>query len=124
MTVTQHDIDTDDKWTGLCTTATAASTSAQNPDSPGISWNLDQGDLLSWTRALQVCHECPFTTQCIAERQAHVREWGKVSAVIWAGVAYSDLGNALDAAGLRRRAAAHRGRRHRDDNQRRAVGAA
>lgn len=91
----------------------AQPTAAQTQASPGVSWDLDNGDLLSWTRALQGCQACPVRDLCAQERDEMFEGAGRPAGVIWAGVAYSDTGKPLNAAGLRRLAAAHRGRRVR-----------
>lgn len=88
----------------------------------GISWDLDQGDLNSWSRALRTCQEaCPFKTECTRGRDEMYSGSVRPAGVIWAGVAYSDAGVVLDASGLRRLAASRRGRRNNTEPLRAAV---
>lgn len=102
---------TGSNWRGLCA---ASSTAPQNEASPGACWDLDRGDLVSWSRALQTCEACPFKSLCAEERDELFAANGRPTGVIWAGVAYSDTGRVLDASGLRRLAASQRGRRLRE----------
>lgn len=94
-------------------------------DAPGggISWDLDNGDLSSWSRALRTCQEvCPFKALCVQLREEMYPGSVRPAGVIWAGVAYSDAGVVLDASGLRRLAASRRGRRRNAERTRAAAG--
>lgn len=87
-------------WTGPCASVVT-----------GASWDLDEGDLVAWTRALRICQEhCPVKQLCTQRRQEFYPGADRPAGVIWAGVAYSEAGKILDAAGLRRLASASRGR--------------
>ena len=96
-------------WRGSCTEAQAAPTESD----PHISWDLDIGDIRSWLRAQRVCtEECPLLAACLRQRQENYPASNPRS-VIWAGVAYSELGRVLDTAGLRRLSAVQRTRHMR-----------
>lgn len=93
-------------WHGPC--ASAPRRPADEP--PHQSWDLDVGDGQSWIRAIRICaEECPVRALCIQARKEHYPH-SNPSAVIWAGVAYSDTGKVLGTDGLRRLAAANRGK--------------
>ena len=92
-----------------CTRIT--SQTARDSRSPHASWDLDVGDGTSWLRALQICEGCPFVGWCVEERADHLRlQHGNPRDVIWAGVAYSSLGQPMSVKDLRLRATlqAHR----------------
>jgi len=98
-----------ENWRGSCTAAQAG---PSDPE-PHLSWDLDIGDVRSWLRAQRVCiEECPLLTACLRQRHENYPASNPRS-VIWAGVAYSELGRVLDTAGLRRLDAVQRNRRHR-----------
>lgn len=94
-------------WRGPCVPAPRRL--ADEP--PHQSWDLDVGDGQSWIRAIRICaEECTVRALCIQSRKEHYPH-SNPSAVIWAGVAYSDTGKVLGTDGLRRLAAANRGTR-------------
>jgi len=96
-------------WRGSCTDAQAAPTDSE----PHMSWDLDIGDVRSWLRAQRVCtEECPLLAACLRQRHA-AYPTSNPRSVIWAGVAYSELGRVLDTAALRRLHAVQRNRHHR-----------
>ena len=101
----------DEDWVGPCHATGRSAT----PDHPHESWDLDVGDLQSWLRAQRVCREqCPFLDQCRSQRnRLYPYPVRNPQAVIWAGVAYSELGRVLDTAGLRRLYAVQRNRQMR-----------
>ncbi len=80
-------------------------------------WDLDAGTLTQWLAAMRTCLNCPMLQLCLQARQemfpgsAPGRPARNPAGVIWAGVAYSDTGHAMDAAALRTYAARSRGRR-------------
>lgn len=92
-------------WHGPC----EAQLDATDPTHPHASWDLDLGDAMAWMRAAEQCRTCPLLLQC---RDLRGEYYGAASpaGVIWAGVAYSETGRPLDAAGLRRLAAVRRNR--------------
>ena len=96
------------------------------------SWDLDSGDVKRWLRAiLRMCREsCPFLAECVAARTRMYPATADFKAsrsmpagVIWAGVAYSELGRVLDTAGLRRLNAVQRNRHRRGKPSRPLVAA-
>jgi hypothetical protein len=98
-----------ENWRGSCTDAQAT---PADP-APHMSWDLDIGDVQSWLRAQRVCTEtCPLLAACLRQRHENY-PMSNPRSVIWAGVAYSELGRVLDAAGLRRLHAVQRNRRRR-----------
>ena len=98
-----------ENWHGSCTNAQAAPADSE----PQVSWDLDIGDLRSWLRAKRVCaEECLLLAACLRLRQQNYPSSNPRS-VIWAGVAYSELGRVLDTAGLRRLNAVQRTRHRR-----------
>ena len=75
-----------------------------------MSWDLDIGDVRSWLRAQRVCtDECPCWPHAFANAR-RVYPTSNPRSVIWAGVAYSELGRVLDTSGLRRLDAVQRNR--------------
>ncbi len=108
-----------ENWRGSCTEAQAA---PADPD-PHVSWDLDIGDLTSWLRAQRVCAEqCPLLAACLQQRRENYPTSNPRS-VIWAGVAYSELGRVLDTSGLRRLNAVQRTRHQRGEPRTRSVDA-
>ena len=99
-----------ENWRGSCTGAQAAPSETAEAD---MSWDLDIGDLRSWLRAQRVCtEECPLLASCLKQRR-ETYPASNPRSVIWAGVAYSELGRVLDTAGLRRLNAVQRNRHKR-----------
>ena len=90
-------------WKGPCVALQAPPTAVE----AHASWDLDIGDGVSWQRAVQKCHDCPFRALCVQERNEFFPS-SNPSGVIWAGVAYSETGKVLDTAGLRRLATTRR----------------
>lgn len=108
-----------DNWRGSCTAAQATPTDSE----PHVSWDLDIGDLTSWLRAQRVCaEECPLLAACLRQRRESYPTSNPRS-VIWAGVAYSELGRVLDTSGLRRLNAVQRTRRKHGKLKTRSVDA-
>ena len=96
-------------WRGSCTAAQAAPADTSEAHT---SWDLDIGDVRSWLRAQRICtEECPLLAACLRQRQSYPTS--NPRSVIWAGVAYSELGRVLDTAGLRRLHAVQRNRHMR-----------
>lgn len=86
-------------WRGACD---GQSTASAHPTQPHASWDLDVGDSASWLRALDICaNHCPALQLCRAYRR-QVMPGEYPAGVIWAGVPYSEWGQPLDLAGLRR----------------------
>ena len=99
-----------ENWQGSCTAAQAAPSETSEAH---MSWDLDIGDLRSWLRAQRVCtEECPLLAACLKQRR-ETYPASNPRSVIWAGVAYSELGRVLDTAGLRRLNAVQRNRHKR-----------
>ncbi len=99
-----------ENWQGSCTAAQADPTGNSEAH---MSWDLDIGDIRSWLRAQRVCtEECPLLAACLQLRRENYPTSNPRS-VIWAGVAYSELGRVLDTAGLRRLNAVQRNRHRR-----------
>jgi hypothetical protein len=99
-----------ENWRGSCTAAQAAPTETSEAQ---LSWDLDIGDVRSWLRAQRVCaEECPLLDACLQQRREQYPTSNPRS-VIWAGVAYSELGRVLDTSGLRRLNAVQRNRHRR-----------
>jgi hypothetical protein len=99
-----------ENWRGSCTAAQAAPTDSAEAH---MSWDLDIGDVRSWLRARRVCtEECPLLAAC-QQQGREIYPASNPRSVIWAGVAYSELGRVLDTAGLRRLSAVQRNRHRR-----------
>lgn len=98
-------------WLGPCAAATEQHDQAvTNLDR--ASWDLDVGDAASWMRATRICvEECPFAAECRRLLQSSYPGKARPSGVIWAGVAYNEIGKPLNAEGLRRLSAVRRNQR-------------
>ena len=108
-----------ENWKGACTVTQAATADSE----PHLSWDLDIGDVHSWLRAQRICtEECPLLAACLRQRRESYPTSNPRS-VIWAGVAYSELGRVLDTAGLRRLNAVQRNRHRRGKPSRPLVAA-
>src|SRR5664279_4575325 len=108
-----------ENWKGSCTATQAATAESE----PHLSWDLDIGDVHSWLRAQRICtEECPLLAACLRQRRESYPTSNPRS-VIWAGVAYSELGRVLDTAGLRRLNAVQRNRHRRGKPSRPLVAA-
>ena len=106
-----------ENWRGSCTAAQATPADSE----PHMSWDLDIGDLTSWLRAQRVCaEECPLLMECLRQRRENYPS-STPRSVIWAGVAYSELGRVLNTAGLRRLNAVQRSRHRRGKPSRELV---
>ena len=108
-----------ENWRGSCTASQPATADSE----PHLSWDLDIGDVHSWLRAQRICtEECPLLAACLRQRRESYPTSNPRS-VIWAGVAYSELGRVLDTAGLRRLNAVQRNRHRRGKPSRALVAA-
>ena len=84
-----------------------------NTTAPCISeprrWDLDQGGVYDWLRAIADCQQrCPRLGEC--RRDLAAPDIGTPRAAVQAGIAFGSTGTPLTIAALRRRAA----RRERD----------